>query len=42
MLIIVAWRRPQLRHVPGIVGGQALAMAANLRNHGRWMDEVKW
>jgi hypothetical protein len=40
MLIIVALRPPQLRHVPGIVGLRA--MAATLRNHGRLMDELTW
>jgi hypothetical protein len=40
LLIIMALRPPQLRHVPGVVGTRA--MAANLRNHGRTMEELTW
>jgi hypothetical protein len=40
LLIMVALRPPQLRHVPGVIGLQA--MAANLRNHGRTMEELRW
>jgi hypothetical protein len=40
LLVIVALRRPQLRRMPGVVG--LWAMAANLRNHGRTMEELTW